>query len=141
MTTRRNLAYVMGIVALLVLPTVMSLTYYQVSKDPNARPLAVTEQSLRAFVNGKLGVINIIAQVDWVPGHTSGFSQPQLEKAIVNAFRAKGVEVDVRFRQGVDHTRISYLVGKSTIGPYSTSRAAEGISAAVEAYRMYVPLK
>jgi hypothetical protein len=41
------------------------------------------------------------------------------------------------FREARGATSVTYVVGNSTLGPYSTSRAAEGIAAAVEAYRMH----
>jgi hypothetical protein len=74
------------------------------------------------------------------PPAPGGYSQRALELAIVNAFKAKGVEVFVFFHPGVDATRVTYRVGHTTIGPYSVARAARGISAAVEAFHMHVPI-
>ncbi|WP_288926190.1 hypothetical protein [uncultured Maritimibacter sp.] len=141
MAARRNILYVLGIIALIVMPTVMSLGYYVVTKDPNLRPLGVTQQALSAYDRGRpTEQIHIVAQVEWVPARAGGYSQRALELAIVNAFKAKGVEVFVFFHPGVDATRVTYRVGHTTIGPYSVARAARGISAAVEAFHMHVPI-
>jgi hypothetical protein len=141
MATRRNLTYVLAISTLLVLPTAFSLTYHEITGNPNLRPLGLTEASLRNFESGASGGVSIVAHVDWVPPRTGGYSRDRLDRAITQAFRAKGVEVTVRFEPGEDATRVSYLVGESTIGPFPTARAGEGISAAVEAYRMHVPFR
>jgi hypothetical protein len=141
MRSRRTFSYISGIIALLVAPSMVSLIVYHITHNPSLRPFAVTEQSLRAFLNGQTRAVRIVAHVDWVPPRTGGYTQAKLTRALGNAFRAKGVEVDVKFRPGDEVTRISYEVGESTIGPYPATRAAEGISAAVEAYHMYVPIK
>lgn len=141
MAARRNIFYVLGIIALIVTPTAMSLSYYYVTKDPNMRPLGITHQSLSAYTKSRVGDgVHIVAQVEWVAHQSGGYSQRALELAIKNAFKAKGVEVFVFFHPGVDRTRVTYKVGHTTVGPYSTSHAARGISAAVDAYHMYVPV-
>lgn len=141
MARRRNIIYFLGIIALLVMPTAMSLGYYYVTKDPNLRPLGVTAEALTSYARGRMdGQVHIVAQIEWVPGDAGGYSQRSFEKAITNAFKAKGVEVFVFFHPGVDRTRITYRVGPSEIGPYPASQAASGITAAVDAYRMHVPV-
>ncbi|MAM63253.1 hypothetical protein [Maritimibacter sp. UBA3975] len=139
--TRRNLSYIFAIIGLLVLPTAFSLSYHAITGNPNLRPLGVTSDSMRAYEAGGAEGVRIVALVDWVPPRTGGYSRNRLDRAITRAFNAKGVEVVVRFKPGEEVTRVSYLVGNSTIGPFSTARAAEGISAAVDAYRMHVPFK
>lgn len=142
MTNRMNIAYILGIIALVVLPTAITLGYYQATKNPNLRPLSVTQQALHAYARDKPArdQVNIAAQVEWVAAQSGGYSRAGLEQALVRAFKAKGVEVFVFFHDGVDRTRITYVVGQSRIGPYSTSQAAYGITAAVAAYRMQVPV-
>ncbi len=134
--TRRSIAYVFGIIAVVVLPTAMMLGWYQITRDPNLRPLGITRESLRAFGESGAGV-DLVAVVDWVPPRTGGFTQRQLAKDLTASFASKGVEVRVLFREGRDATHVTYVIGRTRLGPYPAARAAEGIAAAVEAYRMY----
>ncbi len=133
---RRSFAYLSLIVLVVVLPTAIALAWYQVSRDPNLRPLGITEQALRAY-NGQGEGLEIVAVVDWVPPHTGNFTRAQLQTALDQSFRAKGVEVRVEFRDGRGETQITYLVGRTMLGPFPTARSSEGVSAAVEAYKMH----
>jgi hypothetical protein len=133
---RRSLAYLLLVIAVIVLPTAISLGWYHVSKDPNLRPLGITEQSLRAY-NGNAEGLEIVAVVDWVPPATGNQSQAQFALSLTRAFRAKGAEVRVVFREGRETTRITYMIGRSTLGPFPIGRASDGVSAAVQAFRMY----
>lgn len=138
---RRNIGYVLGLVALIVLPTVVTLGFHQITQNPSFRPLAVTRQSLDAYERsrGARQGVEIVAQVEWVGPVAARMSQRQFEKAITQAFNAKGVEVYVFFTHGVEATRVTYVVGPSRIGPYPAKRAGDGVQAAVDAYRMFVP--
>ena len=137
MAPRRNLLYLASIIAAVVLPSAVALGWYHVSQDPNFRPLGVTKEALRAYSGGTGGGIEIVARVEWVAPRTGGYTRRHLTDAIRNAFAAKGIEARVVFFPGAETTRVTYVVGQSVIGPYSTARAAEGVSAAVEALRMY----
>ncbi|MEC7762711.1 MAG: hypothetical protein VX874_12470 [Pseudomonadota bacterium] len=141
MAKRRNFFYVLVVIALLVTPTAASLGFYVITQDPNLRPLGVTQEALSAYARGRIdGQVHVVAQIEWVPGNTAGYSQRAFEMALENAFRAKGVEVFVFFHDGVDRTRVNFRVGRSTIGPFSPAQAARGVTAAVDAYRMHVPV-
>lgn len=132
----QRLIYLSLIITVVVAPTMVSLTWYSWTKDPNFRPLAVTREALRAY--GYVGDgVEIIAMVDWVPSRAGNYTRTALTKALTESFQSKGVDVDVVFRPGADTTRVTYLIGKTALGPYLTSRAAEGVAAAVEAYRMH----
>lgn len=134
---RRGWAYFAVVLAVILAPTAISLGWYQLSKNPNLRPLGITRESLMSYASGFIGGHEIVATVAWVPPKSSRYSKARLKDAITNAFGAKGVDVRVVFREGKGRTLVTYTVGKSTIGPYPTSRAAEGISAAIEAMRMH----
>lgn len=134
--TRRSLVYVFMIIAVVVLPTAMMLGWYQVTRDPNLRPLGVTREALRAYGEPGSGV-DLIAVVDWVPPRTGGFTQAQLARDLTASFASKGVEVRVLFRDGQDKTSVTYQIGRTRLGPYPAARAAEGIAAAVDAFRMH----
>lgn len=136
MPQRHSIAYLLLIITVLALPSVASLTWYHISRDPNLRPLGITEQALKAHRGGGEGV-EIVALVDWAPPRTGDFSRSQLAITLQRAFEAKGVEVRVVFREGAGVTRVTYRVGRTVLGPYSTGRASEGIAAAVEAYHMH----
>ncbi len=135
---QRGIATFVLIVLLISGPTMFSLGWYKVTGDPLLRPLGVTEQSMRAYY-GAQGY-EIVARVDWDETR-SGVSKDAMRQALVNAFKVKGVEVHVVFGTSNNGTHITYRVGPSTIGPFPQARAAEGINAAVEAYRMFVPYK
>lgn len=139
MPTRNSFAYLMLIIAVLVMPSAMSLTWYHFTKNPNFRPLGVTREALRAYTGSHGEGTILVAQVIWTdPDSDRG--QDGLARALVNAFAAKGVDLEVEFLPGTGTTRVSYVIGTSVIGPYPASRAAQGISAAVDAYRMKVPV-
>lgn len=133
---RRSLTYVLMIIAVIVLPTAVALGWYAFTRDPNLRPLGITREALRAYGGVGAGP-EVVAYVDWVPPSTGGFTQHRLADDLVKSFRSKGVDVRVVFREGRATTRITYVVGRTTLGPFPTARAAEGVAAAVEAYRMH----
>ena len=134
--TRRSLAYVMLIIAVVVLPTVVALGWYQYTRNPNLRPLGITREALREYGVPGTGV-DVIAYVDWPAARAGGSARRQLESDLQASFASKGVDVVLVFRDAPGSVRITYKIGNSVLGPYSTARAAEGVAAAVEAYRMH----
>ena len=137
MTRTRSLLTLTVIITLVTLPTAVSLLWYAITKNPSVRPLGITVSALRAF-SGAEG-LEIIAVVDWDDARSGQVTRADIQTALINAFKAKGVDVRVRFQPSNRGTFVSYKVGPSTIGPYPQSHAAEGISAAVEAYRLNTP--
>ena len=139
MQSRRNLGYLVLIVAAVTMPSALSLSWYAITKNPALRPLGITRESLRSYAAavGGFGEVEIVAQVEWAPPHTGGFTAKGLETALINSFASKGMEARVVFYPGKDKTQVTYRVGTSTIGPIPVSRASEGVQAAVEAFRMY----
>lgn len=135
MARKRGLGFVALIVIILVLPTALSLGWYYLSKNPSLRPLGVTEQALAAY-SGESAGVEIVALVDWVPG-SGKYTKAQLARAISQSFAAKGVAARIMFRDGQRATQVTYKIGKTILGPYSTDRASEGIRAAVEAFNMF----
>ena len=136
---QRGIATLFIIITLVVAPTVISLGWYKATGNPLFRPLGITRESMRAYY-GSGEWIEIVAEVAWDSASSGQVSQADMERALRNAFQVKGVEVRVVFRDSNAGTQILYRVGPSVIGPYPQSRAAEGIGAAVEAYRMNVPI-
>ncbi len=136
---QRGIATFIVIFMLVVAPTVISLGWYRVTGNPLLRPLGITQSKLRAYF-GTGEWYEIIAEVEWDDSRSGKVTRADMERALHNAFYVKGVDVRVVFHKGTRGTRIVYRVGASSIGPYPQSRAAEGISAAVEAYRMNVPV-
>jgi len=123
------------IIALVVMPSAISLSYYHVTKDPTFRPLGITKESLREYFGATEGT-EITAVVDWNAARAGQVTRADMQTALVNSFQAKGVEVWVVFRNTSQGTMITYRIGATKIGPYPQNRAAEGISAAVAAYHM-----
>jgi len=136
---QRGVATLIAIIMLVVAPSAITLLWYKVTGDPLFRPLGITRQSLRAYY-GSGDWIEIVAEVAWDSGHSGNVTRADMERALRNAFQVKGVDVHVVFTSSTSGTRVLYRVGPSSIGPYPQARAAEGINAAVEAYRMNVPV-
>lgn len=134
--TRNSLGYVMLIVAVITLPTAAALGWYQITRDPELRPLGITREALRDYGIPGSGA-EVTAYVDWPSARTDQSARQQLARDIAVSFAAKGVDVRVVFRSAEGTPRITYVVGRSVLGPYPASRAAQGIEAAVEAYRMH----
>jgi hypothetical protein len=133
-----NSTYLMIIIAALVLPSAVSLSWFHVTQNPSLRPLGLTREALRAYTGGYGDNTMVVARV--VGADPSDDASEALARALVNAFAAKGVELEVAFLPGTGPPRVSYAIGTSVIGPYPASRAAQGVSAAVDAYRMKVPV-
>ncbi|MCB1347289.1 MAG: hypothetical protein R3D59_04935 [Paracoccaceae bacterium] len=134
--TRRSLIYLMTIILVIVLPTAIALGWYQFTRDPNLRPLGITREALRDFGAPGVGV-DLIAYVDWPVSQATSPAKRQLAGDLLASFASKGVEARLVFRDTDGPAKVTYVIGKSVIGPYPASRAAGGIAAAVEAYRMY----
>ncbi|MDA5095062.1 hypothetical protein O2N63_13310 [Aliiroseovarius sp. KMU-50] len=131
-------ARVLGALILaLSLPTFLSLLWHRLSGDPTMRPLGITKEALQDE-SGE-GLI-IQAHVNWGTIEQSAASQQELARALIRGFSAKGVVVEVQsFSSQAPNPTVTYQVGPSTIGPFPAFSAAQGINAAVEAYRMNVP--
>lgn len=138
MKRQRGLIIVFAIILAVTLPTILSLTWHQITGDPRLRPLSITEENLRSF-QGRPAGVNIVAIVDWDEARSGQLSQQDMQNTLISAFDAKGVDVYVTFRASGSGTFVTYEVGSSTIGPYPQNRAAQGIIAAVDAYRMNTP--
>ncbi|WP_282181926.1 hypothetical protein [Aliiroseovarius marinus] len=133
----RNLKILIAIIVVVVLPTAAALTWYWVTKDPTIRPLGITKRALveRTAQDGAL--LTIVIRFD--PDEDAKASEA-LGNSIVRALEAKGVIGSVkRLPAPGQEMTVTYLIGASSIGPYSASQASSGISAAVGAYRMVVP--
>lgn len=135
---QRGIGYLATVITLVVLPTALALAWYHLTGDPTIRPLGLTREALVRHTGGG-AVAGIVAHVEWDAARAGGASARKMQEALENAFRAKGVEVRVMFSESASGTRVTYHVGASAIGPYPQARAADGINAAVGAYRMKVP--
>ena len=131
----RSLNLILGALAVILLPTLGSLGYFWMTKDPRARPLAMTREDARK--TGDFTRLDIVARVAWVEDHADGHSQASLSDALYRAFLVKGIEdVHVVFAPGEEVTRITYEIGETTIGPFPVARSANGINAAVDALQL-----
>lgn len=135
---QRSVTHLLIVILLVVAPTAGTLTYYYLTKNPTVRPLGITREALDAFEQGGQR-FEIVANVAFDARDSGGKSRAQLQRDLINAFRAKGVHVNVQFtRTGGSGTWITYVIGPSTMGPYALSEASDGVNKAVEAYRMTV---
>jgi hypothetical protein len=122
---------------LIVLPAASSMLAFAITKNPELRPLNITFESLSAA-----GLLNngaeIVAVVSRGENARQSSSQKQQAAALEMAFERYQSDVAVKFRtvpQGTTNS-VTFLVGKSKIGPYPIARAASGVGAAVQAERM-----
>lgn len=136
----RERGYITFIIAilLLTLPSAASLAYYYMTKNPWFRPLGITKETLQAFSGGSGSGEEVVAIVNWDSTRAGQVTQRDMYNVLAGAFGAKGVDVRVTFTPSTSGTFVTYKIGSSTIGPYPQGRAAEGIIAAVAAYRMSV---
>lgn len=136
---KRDTIAVFLVGAFIVMPAILSLCAYFVTRNPNLRPLAITIERL-----AEAGLISdsgkVVAVVSIGQGTELSTSRDGYKEALETAFERFQTEVRVKFRTvpSASQTTITYLVGNSRIGPYPISRAAEGIRAATEAERMIV---
>ncbi len=141
MIKRRDIFTLATVVGLLTLPTAGSLSYFAITKDPSIRPLGITQESLRAYSGDSSAGFEILAMVEWDSARSGQVTRDDMNRALINVFESKGVHAQVFFTKGYNGTFVKYQVGPSVFGPYPQSRAAEGISAAVAAYRVRIPYK
>ncbi len=138
--TQRGWVTFLVVIFLLAAPTAVSMIWYKVTGNPLLRPLGITKEALQAYYGtGKW--TQIVAEVEWDAQRSGRVTKADMKRALERAFAAKGVEVSVQFHPGHAGTKVLYRVGSSYFGPYPQSRAAEGISAVVDAYRMIVPYR
>jgi hypothetical protein len=123
--------------AFIVLPAMMALAAFFITKNPNFRPLSVTIEKLAdAGLIAESG--EIIAVVSIGAQATKHPSKKEYAKALRVPFERYNSELRVKFRtvpRNSDIT-VTYLVGLNKIGPYAFSNAASGIKTAVRAERM-----
>jgi len=132
---RQNLLYVSLIFLIVVLPGALALGWYYYSRDPNFRPLGITREALRDYGVPGQGM-DLIAYIDWPTAKADSPARKKLATNLAASFASKGVAARLIFRDTTGAAQVTYVIGKSTIGPYPVSQAAQGISMAVEAYRM-----
>lgn len=134
----RSIGYFLIVVLLIVAPSLASLGLYVATGNPLFRPLGITEEALQSF-RSVFGGVEILATVAWDEQRAGHVSRAEMRRALMRAFGAKGLEARIVFTESRRGTTVTYRVGKNTFGPYPQSRAAEGVSLAASAYRMYIP--
>ncbi|WP_123793675.1 hypothetical protein [Pacificibacter maritimus] len=122
---------------LIILPAVIALSAYFITKNPHFRPLGITyeklaEAGLIATSGEIVALISIGSQVK------SNTQKNDIRNALNVAFDRYNAKVRVKFRDTPSDNTVSvtYIVGRSQIGPYPFSQAAKGIKASVRAERM-----
>lgn len=135
MRRKRGMATLVAIILLVVTPTAISLLWYWLTGNPLIRPLGITQEKIQAYEGGGKA-LEIIAVVEWDQARAGTLSQDELGTVLSQAFRSKGLKVRLMYRPSDTGIRVTYKVGPSVIGPFSQGRAAEGVGAAVDAYRM-----
>lgn len=133
---RRSLAYVLLIVSVAILPSAAMLGWYQVTQNPNLRPFGITREALRAYGDPESGV-DLVVFIDWPETTARDTARRHLAGDIASSFTSKGVEARFVFRDRGSAPLVTYVIGKSVIGPYPARQASRGITAAVQAYRMH----
>lgn len=136
MSDTSNARYLALIVLAISTPSLLALAWFYYTKDPNLRPLGITVEALQTYAGIGPGV-QIVAVVDGVGPSVTQEARDRMRTTLTDAFQAKGVDVVIEMRDSNGAPRVTYNVGKTTLGPYSTNRASEGINEAVEAFRMH----
>ncbi len=129
---------ILALIVTVASPAVMSVTAYQITKNPSLRPLSRTKNDMEIF-EGAHVVSAVKAHVTWPTGQRRNFTKQELVKAIRNGFGSHGVNVriDVVLESGAGPVMVSYTVGVNHFKPQPVHRAADGVKTAVLAYQMY----
>jgi len=129
---------IIAIILVVALPATTSVVAYKITKNPALRPLARTLND-EAIYNGSVFSNEIVAHVDWSTGRAKNFTKRDVSNAIRQAFESHGVAVRVAFKDidTADTVKISYKIGRNTLGPSPITRAADSVKGAITAYRMY----
>ena len=122
-------------IALVAAPGGGAYTYYLITKDPTAQPMGLTQESLAGVTGIKR--VEIVAQVRLPPAADNAAMRRRIAEQLSAGFRAYGLELRTEFAAPLPgRTGVTYEVGSSRIGPFALANAAEGVKAAVAAYRM-----
>ncbi len=132
----RNFLYMLAVILLVMMPTSVSLAWYYFTRNPNLRPLGITQEAILAYENLIGRSAQVIVRVEWSDASGSEAVLERFAAQIERAFEAKGVEARVISQMGAEQTLISYSIGRSFLGPYRGAHASDGIRASVEALRM-----
>jgi len=133
-----NVLYIATIITALAAPASLSSLYFLITRDPTVRPLALTrEGEMQAGRDGQANEL-ITAHIHWGTSGVQNLNSQKLTQDILDAFHGHGVKARVLIHEtsGSNHVVVTYTVGSSMIGPFPAYRAAEGISAAIAAYRL-----
>ncbi|MFV2033625.1 MAG: hypothetical protein ACC631_00690 [Halocynthiibacter sp.] len=136
----RNGTYLMLVILIVAAPAVLANFFYAITKDPTLRPLAITRDAEAKALGSRTG-LEIIAQINWGSNARANFSQIDLSGRITRAFYAHGESVRVEIQEvaGSDTITVTYIMGRNRFGPNPVANAADGIRAAIIAYRISVP--
>lgn len=133
MRTYRNIKLLGMIICALAMPSVLAVAIYLFTDDPTLRPLGITREKLD---ERELGAkIEIIAYIRW-NATKERVTKDAFGAAVVQAFEVKDITPRLEITDVADqNSTVTYQVGPSQIGPFSTAAAAGGIKAAVAAYQ------
>ena len=134
---REDTIIVGSVVGLIVLPAVIALAAYYITKNPHFRPLGITTEKLsNADWESQSGTV--IAEVTIGAGASPQSSQRDYSEALKTTFDRLGTDLRVDFlsKPNSSEITVTYIVGASRIGPYPIANAAAGVKAAVRAQRM-----
>lgn len=134
---REDTVIVGSVIGLIVLPAMVALSAYYITKNPHFRPLGITtEKLINANLENQSGTV--IAQVTIGANADPQASKRDYSEALKTTFDRLDTKLRVDFlsKPNSSDITVTYIVGASRIGPYPISNAASGVNAAVRAQRM-----
>ncbi|MCI2394780.1 hypothetical protein [Aliiroseovarius sediminis] len=136
MFARREARLLFVIIAVIMLPTALSLAWYHYSQDPTLRPLGITQEAIERET--PIRRPEVIAQLHWDRA-VEGQSSDRFAQLLVQAFDIKNIALQVVVTDTPDEgSSVLYQVGASRIGPFDKANAVKGVNAAIQAYHMIV---
>lgn len=117
------------------LPATAALLYYMYTGDPTLRPFGISKNSLSRSDTPQ-ALLEILVRVEWgqsAPGTTSRAGVRQILHKAMGIYE---IDYRVQFRETAgDQIKVFYIVEHNRLGPYPLHNAAQGIPAALAAFR------
>lgn len=121
------------------LPATLALMYYLYTGDQTLRPFGLTKHHTAAAPTNP-ATPEILVHVNWGQNADSVMTQAEIRTALAKALSVYDIEYRVKVAPNASgRSDVIYIVGHNQIGPFALHNAAQGIPAALAAYRLMQP--
>jgi len=138
MQRRRINLFLPGLILIVALPGLASMTYFKITGDPNFRPLGVPLMA-RPEYTGEIFENGITVQINWGATAKTRNTRAYVKKTLQDAMSIYGIDTRVLLSEVPgDTVAIYFVIGTSLIGPYRLSNVTAGIPAALSAHKLWL---